>query len=376
MTILTSHKKYSGVAWYESETRRYGGRPDRCYYIKYRDPRTGNQVKDKIGWASEGFTPEIAQNRRAVILDALRSGKTEEESKDIVMEELAEKYLSIVASTKKDGGYQDRSRYRNHIQPALGGKKLSEITLQSLEELRAELAPQMAAQTMAHVFKLLKAMFNKAIAWNLFSGKNPVSGLKSKPLNNSRDRYLTHEEAARLLEALKSQGDIHDMALLSLGAGLRFGEVANLQWQDINFDNETALIRDGKSGSDRHAQIKAQVKEMLLKRRSALKATVGHVFLNTLGKPHPTTPRVFERVVEELDLNANSTDAKDKVVFHSLRHTFASWLAIRGTPLYTIQRLMGHKSIKITERYAHLCPDVQATAVEGMLREFWGGANT
>jgi len=77
----------------------------------------------------------------------------------------------------------------------------------------------------------------------------------------------------------------------------------------------------------------------------------------------------YQRTVDALGLNDTSTDAKDRVVFHTLRHTFASWLAIRGTPLYTIQRLMGHKSIKMTERYAHLCPDVQATAVETMLAE-------
>ena len=362
---MTSHKKYTGVLWRESEDKRYGGRADRCYYIKYIDPRTHKQVKQKVGWASEGFTPELAQKKRTEALEGRR--QEEEVAVEITLDAFAEKYFTTVSDLKKDKGYNDRNRYKNHLQPALGGRLLTAITIEDLEKLRAKLAKKISAQTVVHVFKLLKAMFNRAIAWNQFADKNPVSGLKSKPLNNARVRYLTREEARALLEALLPFGDIHDMALLSLGAGLRFGEVAKLQWQDINFDNETALIRDGKGGTDRHAQIKGPVKAMLLRRREATSDPVGYLWLNEKGVPHPFAPRSYEKAVDALGLNAAATDAKDKVVFHTLRHTFASWLAIQGTPLYTIQRLLGHKSIKMTERYAHLCPDVQATAVETML---------
>ncbi len=362
---MTSHKKYTGVLWRESNTKRYGGRPDRCYYIKFTDPKTGKQVKKKVGWASEGFTPEIAQKKRTEALEGLHQ---EEVAEETTLDAFAEKYFTTVSDLKKDHGYNDRNRYKNHLQPTLGARLLTAITLEDLEKLRARLTKDLSPQTVIHVFKLLKAMYNRAIAWNQFNGKNPVAGLKSKPLNNSRVRYLTREEAHRLLDALAPYGDIHDMALLSLGAGLRFGEIAKLQWQDINFDNETALIRDGKGGCDRHAQIKGPVKAMLQRRREATPDAVGYLWVNEKGVPHPFAPRSYEKAVDAIGLNDTSTDAKDRVVFHTLRHTFASWLAIQGTPLYTIQRLMGHKSIKMTERYAHLCPDVQATAVETMLK--------
>jgi len=77
------------------------------------------------------------------------------------------------------------------VQPKLGKKLLTEITLKDLEDLRTKLAKKLQPQTIAHVFKLLKAMYNKSVLWNYFAGKNPVTGLKSKPLNNSRVRYLT-----------------------------------------------------------------------------------------------------------------------------------------------------------------------------------------
>ena len=66
-----------------------------------------------------------------------------------------------------------------------------------------------------------------------------------------------------------------------------------------------------------------------------------------------------ERAINKLDFNDGITDSRDKVVFHTLRHTFASWLAIQGTPIYTIKELMGHKTLAMTERYSHLIPDAK-----------------
>jgi integrase len=67
-----------------------------------------------------------------------------------------------------------------------------------------------------------------------------------------------------------------------------------------------------------------------------------------------------------LKFNEGITDKRQKLVFHSLRHTFASWLAMQGTPIYTIAQLMGHKSITMSERYAHLSPDHKKEAVKNM----------
>ncbi|MBU1411775.1 site-specific integrase [Myxococcota bacterium] len=367
-TQLQKHQRYIGVFWYESDSQMYKGRPDKCYYIMYREPVSKKLIKTKVGWASEGFTPEIAQTRRTEAIENKRTAvETPPELDPITLDELSAQYLEWATANKKDHGYNDEIRYRLHLKPKLGQKIITEITLKDLEDLRTKLTKKLSAQSIDHIFKLLKAMLNKATDWNLFTGKNPVESLKSKPLNNARVRYLTRDEARSLLVALAPHSNTRDMALLSLGSGLRFGEVAHLQWQDLNFDTELAHVRDAKSGYDRFAQIKGPVKQMLLDRRERFSRVSGYIFTNTKTEPYAEVPRVYDKAVEAIGVNATSTDAKDRVVFHTLRHTFASWLAIQGTPLYTIQRLMGHKSIKITERYAHLCPDVQAAAVETML---------
>jgi integrase len=76
--------------------------------------------------------------------------------------------------------------------------------------------------------------------------------------------------------------------------------------------------------------------------------------------------------VKDLALNEGISDNRQKVVIHTTRHTFASWLVQKGTPLYTVSKLMGHSSIRMTERYAHLAPDTQRAAameLEGIFRQ-------
>jgi site-specific recombinase XerD len=77
----------------------------------------------------------------------------------------------------------------------------------------------------------------------------------------------------------------------------------------------------------------------------------------------------FERAVQKLGLNKDVTDPRDKVVFHTLRHTFASWLVQAGTPLYTVKELLGHKSIAMTERYSHLAENTMRDAIKNLENE-------
>jgi site-specific recombinase XerD len=88
------------------------------------------------------------------------------------------------------------------------------------------------------------------------------------------------------------------------------------------------------------------------------------VFTDTHGKQIVQVSETFNRAVNELKLNEGVTDRRQKVVFHSLRHTFASWHAMNGTDLYTLQKLLGHSSISLVERYAHLAPSTLQAATK------------
>jgi site-specific recombinase XerD len=88
------------------------------------------------------------------------------------------------------------------------------------------------------------------------------------------------------------------------------------------------------------------------------------IFPPAKGGKTREAPGTFERVVAELGLNAGIEDRRDKVVFHTLRHTFASWLVQGGIDLYRVKELMGHSVMAMTERYAHLAPDAGRVSVQ------------
>src|SRR5208283_2831663 len=86
------------------------------------------------------------------------------------------------------------------------------------------------------------------------------------------------------------------------------------------------------------------------------------------GKPVQWLSKVFTDVVTELGLNKGISDPRERISFHSLRHSFASWAVIEGIPLYTVSKCLGHKSQTMTERYSHLSPDSQKAAFEAVSR--------
>jgi integrase len=214
---------------------------------------------------------------------------------------------------------------------------------------QSERSVQYAMSTITLVFKYANTI-------DLFDGTIPTSKVKTPKKDNKRERFLTKKEAEILLDALKAANEqVHDMAILSLYCGLRAGEIFDLEWQDVNFDNKRLFIKDRKNGGNALLPMHDKVVEMLQRRKP--EHAIGYVFKSTNGEKVLDISNSYERAVERLGLNANITDRRQKVVFHTLRHTYASWLVMKGVDLYTVQRLMGHKDITMTQRYAHLAPE-------------------
>ena len=203
-------------------------------------------------------------------------------------------------------------------------------------------------------------MWNLADTHDIVTEDNPFRKVKKPQQDSRRMRFLTPAEASSLLKILAERSkDTHDAAVLSLFAGVRAGEIHSLTWADIDFPNGTIYIKDPKNKHSRHAFITPEI-FAVLKGRVAEDKT-GLIFPSTVGTRREAVSDSFERAVKELGLNNNIVDSRQKVV-HTLRHTFASWLVQRGTPLYTVAELMGHTSLEMTKRYAHLAPDTMRQA--------------
>ncbi len=371
--------QYQGV--YERHAERLIGVPDICFDISYK--KDGKKIWEKVGWKSQGYSAELARKIRNERIISMQHGEElpQEKKNAITFEILAEEYLKWSSKNKSREGIDDKSRYENHLKARFDKKRLDEISLLDLERLKSEMSKaELSPKTISHCLALIRAMYNKAVDWNLYQGDNPIK--KKRPgekkgimpiVRNARDRFLSVEEAELLLKELKRNHQIkkeytelkdpklHDIALLSLHTGARASECFNLKGQDIDLENELITLRDTKNTETRYAPMTKEVKKMLKYRIP--EDPSAYVFTDKDGKKIKEVSNAFQHIVDGMGFNDGVDDSREKVVFHTCRHTFASWLAINGTPLFTIAKLMGHKSIAMSERYAHLSPDHKKQAV-------------
>ncbi len=151
---------------------------------------------------------------------------------------------------------------------------------------------------------------------------------------------------------------------MSLCTGMRAGEIFSLKWGHCNFEELIIHIADPKGVEARKVFMTDAIRTML---EAKAKGEPGElVFKAREADQILQISKAFSRAIDRLELNDGIDDPRQGVYFHTLRHTFASWLAIEGTPILTIKELLGHKSLAMTERYAHLSPDHKRTAVSGI----------
>lgn len=219
-------------------------------------------------------------------------------------------------------------------------------------------------RTIKYALAVISQVWAYAKDKGIASGDSPTRRFKISRLDNERTRFLTREEARMLLEELGRHSlDLRDMATLSLFCGLRAGELFKLQWADIDMDAGTILLRGTKAGNSRYAYFTDEVRHLLTERAKSRHERDQFLFPALNGNQREQVSKTYRKVVKELGLNDGIDDPKQKVVFHTLRHTFASWLAQGQIPLYNIQRLMGHSEARMVQRYAHLSSESMREAV-------------
>ena len=369
--LYRNKTKYTGVYQRELQDNLFNGKPNICFDFCYKNE--GRLRWEKAGLLSEGYSAKKAADIRAERLRSIRHGDEFPKQKNQVplFRDVWDKYKEWAEQNKTRGAYNDISLYSNCLQKPLADKKLNEISTFDLERLKSSLLKKKyAPASVKHCLVLIRQIFNKAIAWNLYQGANPVKGVKMPVVQNQRTRFLTHEEARKLLQELANMRsiDLHDMALLCLYTGLRGGEIFNLKGNDLDFDNDLIKIMDPKNKTTRHAYMTKAIKEMLLRRKPQTPEAL--LFPDRNGEKIVAISQSFRKVIKKLKFNDGITDPRQMVSFHTLRHTFASWLAIQGESIITLKEMLGHKSTVMTERYSHLSPDHKRRAAEQLEQTF------
>jgi integrase len=377
---------FPGVRFREHASRRHGVRADRYFSIRYK--LDGKDKEEGLGWSSEGMTAKKAADKLSMLREAQRTGegpvtlaerreqaeqkrhaeeqvRAQEERDNLTFGSIfRDSYFPLAQKNKSRRSWaKEEQCVRLWIAPVIGSIALKDIAPIHLERIKKNMADAgRAPRSITYCLAVIRQVFNFARNHDLFAGQHPVSKVKKPMADNRRLRFLTHDEADRLLAALAERSpDVHDQALVSLHCGLRAGEVFALTWADVDMERGVLTLRDTKSGRTRAAIMTGAVKDMLAERRRHARAEL--VFPSETGTRIGQISQTFVKTVKALGLNDDVADSRQKVVFHTLRHTFASWLAEQGTDLYTIQQLMGHQSFAMVQRYAHLSPDTLRRAV-------------
>lgn len=347
MPILKRIKtNYPGVVYIVGTSAT--GKPEKIFYIRYR--KAEKQVEEKAGRQfSDAMTPAKAVRLRAERIEGKslsnRARREKKEREKLIQEwtisRLWKEYIGTKPRTK--GFIIDDQRFKNHLEPILGDKKLEDLAPLDLDRLRIKFLKEKAPQTAKSIMALLKRLSNFAKNKRLCKGIDFKITLPK--VSNQKTEFLTNDQVKNLLDAIEK--DVNPYAgpimLTALFTGMRKSEILRLEWKDIDFEHGFIHIRGPKGGQDQKIPLNDPAREVFEK----LLRTHDLLFPGTHGL-RTGIYHAIGKIKKRAGLPA------DFRPLHGLRHHYASMLASSGVDLYTIQKLLTHKSPIMTQRYSHL----------------------
>ena len=284
---------------------------------------------------------EIAENK---YLDVKKEQK-------VRFEDFADEYLNCHSKVNNRSWKNAELSNINRLKLLFTGKYLHEITPQMVEQMKARVVQEVSPATTNRVLTQLKSIFNKAILWDKFDGKNPVKTIKFYK-EQPRLRFLEKEEIAKLLSNCDKK--FKPFVTIALHTGMRKGEIGNLKWHDIDFQRNIIYLYLTKNGEKREVPMNEQVRNALISVKKC--PDTPYVFHRRENKPYYNLRKSFFTACQKSGIT--------NFRFHDIRHTFASQLVMNGIDLNTVRELLGHKSLEMTLRYSHLSQDHKKRAVD------------
>ena len=308
------------------------------------------------------------QFERILREEMLNPSPVDEEQEEVpTFREFAAEFLATYARTnnKPSERRSKESKIRVYLEPAFGRRRLDQIKVRDIERFKAKLfAKDLSPKTARNVLAVLSKILRYAEEVELIDKAPRVRLPRCPP---SPFDFLTFEEADRLLRA--ADEDWYAMVFTGLRTGLRFGELSELRWGDVDLVAGRVLVSrsyvDGhvstpKSGRAREVPLSLETVRVLERHRHLKKL----VFCREDGSriTHRVAYAALHRICRRAQLRP--------IGWHTLRHSFASHLVMRGRSIKEVQELLGHADGNITQtlRYAHLAPNVKRDAVAALDR--------
>jgi site-specific recombinase XerD len=318
------------------------------WWIRYWDTAKGRIVREKIG--NKAAAIKLYQKRKTEVLQQVKLPENFR-AKPVELKELIREAMQH-SETNNRGHKQDRLRLLT-IGREFGNRIAESITPQ---EINRWLSGQGWSEgTINRHRSTFSLVFRLGIEARKLK-ENPVRQVKRRKEDNGRTRFLSDDEETKLRAVIASRYSQHMSELdIALNTGLRRGEQYALTWRDVNFPGRMLTVSQTKNGETRHVRLNSAALSAFAELYRTSPGS-GYVFTNRLGERLLKGRHWFEPAISEARIN--------DFTWHCLRHTFASRLIMNGVDLRTVQQLMGHKTIQMTVRYAHLAPEHQLAAVE------------
>jgi len=343
---------YAGVFY--RKAKRIGRKgTEKVYYVVYK--KNGKVLEEKAGRQfADDMSPARAAGIRAELIEGKRLTRKEKRGQEQAFKDAkANKWtidrLWVAYKENKPnlkGIVTDENRFDNYIKPNFGDKEPKDIIPLDVDRLRLKLLKTKAPGTVKNVLELLRRIVNFAGKKNLCEGLNFTIEMPKATSLKTED--LTPKQMTRLLEAIEKADNVQaaNMMKLALFTGMRRGEMFKLKWSNVDYDRGFISLIDPKGGPDQKIPLNDATRELL---QSHPRTKSQFVFPGRGGRKRTDIKHQVNRIKKEAKL------PKDFRALHGLRHVYASMLASSGeVDLYTLQKLLTHKSPVMTQRYAHL----------------------
>ncbi|MBI3552609.1 MAG: tyrosine-type recombinase/integrase [Elusimicrobia bacterium] len=293
----------------------------------------GKRKREKVG-PSKTLAREVLSKRLNEVADRKYFPERHLQGHPVPFAEFLEKYWE--RHWKRLSGKGGTS-IKKSLLGAFGERTLDRIMPGAVQDYYNRKRDATSAATANRHLARIAHIFNSALKWKDYSGQNPADDVQKEREENHKTRFLSKDEIARLLAACSDR--LYPVIFCALHAGMRRGEILGLRWENLTLDHGVIFVLKSKSGKPREIPLTPQLGALL---RGFGARRQGPVF----QIPAITVKRHFAKALEKAKI--------DDFRFHDLRHTFASHFVMSTGDLPALQRILGHSSLKMTMRYAHL----------------------
>jgi integrase len=322
--------------------KRSGG----IWWVCIRD--RGRKIQKSLQTVDRALAKKIEAKIRTEIIEGSYFDKLIGSKK--TFKDMAERFMKEYAPKVSSSMQTSYTTSLNHFNPFFGETNLLSITpkvISSYKVLRKEEGAKQG--TINRELAMLSKAFSLAVKEWEWLKENPVSKVQREKEDNQRDRWLKKDEEGRLLG--KSPEWLREIISFALNTGLRQDELLSLEWSRVSLFRKTILIQKTKNGKPKTLPLNKIALDVLNQRSNVKSIKNDLVFFGRNGK------KIYSNNLRQSFYTVLRKVGIEDFRFHDLRHSFATRLAQAGVDIYKISKLLGHQDIKMTQRYAHHCPD-------------------